>query len=235
VEPGEAGVIVATPLPPFRETTMLLRYNTEDVVRPLTGPLDCSMRRVPATTNLLGKARLSVKHDDGWTFVRDVLEALEGADDVPLPARYGFWAVPGGVAVEVVGRSTDARARSAIGEALESRGIPLREPSVVPDRSRTAAPAAAAVRAEGGVDGEGQPAAAPGRRAGSGGRGSVMWTSLLVVLALAAAAAVGGWVYARRVRISRPPIGVVTLTDALILVGVLVLMPYLYLSLPFQW
>jgi phenylacetate-coenzyme A ligase PaaK-like adenylate-forming protein len=57
VAEGEAGVIVATPLPPFRETTMLLRYNTEDVVRPIRGPLDCAMRRVPATTNLLGKAR----------------------------------------------------------------------------------------------------------------------------------------------------------------------------------
>jgi phenylacetate-coenzyme A ligase PaaK-like adenylate-forming protein len=128
---GEAGVIVATPLPPFRETTMLLRYNTEDVVRPMSGRLDCSLRRVPATTNLLGKARLSVRHDEGWTFVRDVLESLEAVPEVPLPARYGFWAVPGGVAVEVVGRSTGARARAAVGESLETRGIPLRHLDVV--------------------------------------------------------------------------------------------------------
>ncbi len=94
VEPGEPGVIVATPLPPFRETTVLLRYNTEDVVRPISGPLTCSLRRVPATTNLLGKARLSVRHEDGWTFVRDVLEGLESVEEVPLPARYGFWTVP---------------------------------------------------------------------------------------------------------------------------------------------
>lgn len=131
VPPGEAGVVVATPLPPFRETTVLLRYNTEDVVRPLSGPLDCSRGNVPATTNLLGKARLSVRHDNGWTFVRDVVEALEGVDEVPLPARYGFWEVPGGVAVEVVAGATGAAVRARIGDALEARGVPLRELHVV--------------------------------------------------------------------------------------------------------
>jgi hypothetical protein len=59
-----------------------------------------------------------------------------------------------------------------------------------------------------------------------------MQTSLPVVLAIAFAAALGGWAYFRRVRINRPPIGVVNLRDAVILIGVLVLMPYLYLSLP---
>jgi phenylacetate-CoA ligase len=133
--PGEPGVVVATPLPPFRETTVLLRYDTEDVVKTIEGPLDCSLRRVPATTNLLGKARLSVQHDDGWTFVRDVLDALESVEEVTLPARYGFRAVPGGVAVEVVARSTGARTRSAVGDALVAHGVPLRELSVVADRS----------------------------------------------------------------------------------------------------
>lgn len=140
VAEGEAGVIVATPLPPFRETTMLLRYNTEDVVRPISGPLDCAMRRVPATTNLLGKARLSVRHDDGWTFVRDILESLDAVPEVPLPARYGFRAVPGGVAVEVVGRSTGTRARAAIGDSLVAHGIPLRHLDVVAERDELAHP-----------------------------------------------------------------------------------------------
>ena len=31
--PGEVGTLVATPFPPFRETTILLRYDTQDVVR----------------------------------------------------------------------------------------------------------------------------------------------------------------------------------------------------------
>jgi phenylacetate-coenzyme A ligase PaaK-like adenylate-forming protein len=88
---GEPGTIVATPFAPYRETTMLLRYDTEDVVRPLAAPLTCSLRNLPAaTSDLLGKVRLSVRHGAGWTFPQDVLEALETVDAVPLPARCGF-------------------------------------------------------------------------------------------------------------------------------------------------
>jgi hypothetical protein len=57
---GEPGTIVATPLAPYRETTILMRYDTEDVVRPLAAPLTCSLRNLPAaTSDLLGKLRLS--------------------------------------------------------------------------------------------------------------------------------------------------------------------------------
>jgi len=59
-----------------------------------------------------------------------------------------------------------------------------------------------------------------------------MPASLFVVYAFALVTAVGGWMYFRRLRVSRPPIGVVNLRDAIILIAVLVLMPYLYLSLP---
>jgi phenylacetate-coenzyme A ligase PaaK-like adenylate-forming protein len=129
--PGEAGTLVVTPFPPYRETTILLRYDTQDVARPIEGALTCELRNLQATTNLLGKLRLAVRHEGGWTFPRDVLEALEGCEDVPLPARYGFWAVSGGVAVEVVARKSDPDFRSVIGERLEERGIPLRELRVV--------------------------------------------------------------------------------------------------------
>ena len=125
--PGEAGTLVVTPFPPFRETTLLLRYDTEDVARPLAGPLACSLRTLPATTTLLGKRRLAVRHDGGWTYPRDVLEALEAVEAVPLPARCGFRAVPGGVAVEVVAREDTPAARRAIAARLAARGVPLRE------------------------------------------------------------------------------------------------------------
>ncbi len=138
--PGEPGSVVATPFPPYRDTTILLRYNTEDVVRPLAGPPTCRMRGLPATSNLLGKQRLSVRHDDGWTLVRDVIEALEAVDAVPLPARYGFWRVPGGVAVEVVTRNQGAAARRAVAEALEQRGVPLRRLTLCADRSELERP-----------------------------------------------------------------------------------------------
>jgi hypothetical protein len=59
-----------------------------------------------------------------------------------------------------------------------------------------------------------------------------MQPSLFVVLGFAVLTAVGGWSYFRRFQVTRPPIGVVNLRDAVFLVAVLVLMPYLYLSLP---
>lgn len=125
--PGEAGTLVVTPFPPYRETTILLRYDTQDVARPVGGALTCELRNLQATTKLLGKLRLAVRHEGGWTFPRDVLEALEGCEEVPLPARYGFWAVPGGVAVEVVARGSGSGARRAIGAHLEEQGVPVRE------------------------------------------------------------------------------------------------------------
>jgi hypothetical protein len=132
---------VATPLPPYREVTILLRYDTQDVVRQVEGPLTCNLRNLPATSPLLGKLRLASRHEGGWTFAREVLEALEGADGVPLPARYGFWAVPGGVAVEAVApRGAGPRVRRAIETRLEERGVPLRELSLVAHRSELRRP-----------------------------------------------------------------------------------------------
>jgi phenylacetate-CoA ligase len=128
---GEAGTLVVTPFPPYRETTILLRYDTEDVVRPLEGPLTCELQNLQAITNLLGKLRFAVRHERGWTFPRDVLEALEGCEDVPLPARYGFWAVLEGVAVEVVARRTGPGIRRTIETHLEEHGVPVQELHVV--------------------------------------------------------------------------------------------------------
>ena len=84
---GEAGTLVVTLFPPYRETTLLLRYDTQDVVRVLPAELSCSLNPLPATSNLLGKRSLSVRHDQGWTFPREVAEALEAVEAVPLPAR----------------------------------------------------------------------------------------------------------------------------------------------------
>ncbi len=131
---GELGTIVATPFPPFRESTVLLRYDTEDVVRAVEGTLDCTLANLPAMSHVLGRKRLSVRHDDGWTFPREVLEALEDVDDVPTPARFGFWAVPGGVAVEVVVRSVSGQARRRVDDALERRRVPVRQLRLVEDR-----------------------------------------------------------------------------------------------------
>jgi phenylacetate-coenzyme A ligase PaaK-like adenylate-forming protein len=124
--PGDAGRIVATPFRPYRDASVMLRYDSEDLVRPLASPLSCSMRNLPATSDVLGKLRLSVRHEAGWTFPREVVEALEANGAVPLPARCGFWAVPGGVAVEVVARQDTPAVRRAIAQSLEEHGVPVR-------------------------------------------------------------------------------------------------------------
>lgn len=54
-----------------------------------------------------------------------MLEALEDVDDVPLPARCGFWAEGNGVVVEVVVPGATAAARGAIGASLERWGVPV--------------------------------------------------------------------------------------------------------------
>jgi phenylacetate-CoA ligase len=127
IPPGELGTLVATPFPPFRETTVLLRYDTRDAVRAPAEPLACSRAGAPATGPIEGKLDFAVHHASGWTTPRDVLEALEACDDVPLPARCGFWGVGDGVAVEVVARDDGPAARRAIGQHLEARGVPLGE------------------------------------------------------------------------------------------------------------
>jgi phenylacetate-CoA ligase len=131
---GEAGTIVATPFAPFRESTVLLRYDTEDVVEAIERPLTCELRNLPATSNVLGRKGLSARHDHGWTFPRQVLDALDAVEEVPAPARFGFWAVPGGVAVEVLVRNLTANVRARIDDALHGRGIPVCELRLVEDR-----------------------------------------------------------------------------------------------------
>ncbi|HZD73942.1 MAG TPA: AMP-binding protein [Actinomycetota bacterium] len=140
VRPGEPGVVVATPLPPFRQTTLVLRYDTGDVVPTFRGPLTCERAQVPATGLPLGKLRLCVRHDRGWTFTREVVEALEAVEAVPLPAHYGFRAVPGGIAVEVAVRSDTPGTRRRLGEQLEAGGVPLAELRLVEDPARLTAP-----------------------------------------------------------------------------------------------
>jgi hypothetical protein len=60
---------------------------------------------------------------------------LQVGDVVPLPARCGFWSVPGGVAVEVVARNNSATTRRAIEQSLEEHGVPLKELHIRENRS----------------------------------------------------------------------------------------------------
>ena len=134
--PGQTGTIVATPFAPYREASVVLRYDTEDVVQPIAGPLTCNLKHWPATTDLQGKLRLSVRGPDGWIYPRQIRESLESIEEVPLPARCGFWAVPGGVVVEILVRETNDVLHRRIGESLEERSVPVQELRLVKDPSQ---------------------------------------------------------------------------------------------------
>jgi phenylacetate-CoA ligase len=132
-EPGEPGTLVVTPFAPYRTTTVVLRYDTGDVVRVPAEPPTCELSMIPATGHILGKLALSIPRAGGWTFQRDVAEALEALEDVPLPARFGLRAADeGGVSVEIVARDDDGQTRRRIATAL-GRRIPLRALRVVAD------------------------------------------------------------------------------------------------------
>ncbi len=126
-KPGEFGAIVATPFPPYRETTLVLRFNTEDMVQALSTTPTCHLRHMPATGPLLGKQRYAVQHGQGWTFQRQVAEALEALEEIPLPARYGFWASEDGkgVEVEVLVPYVTTEMRRKIETSLEWQEVPL--------------------------------------------------------------------------------------------------------------
>lgn len=132
--PGELGTIVATPFPPYRETTILLRYDTGDLVRTLNEEPTCPLAWTPATTPLLGKRGFAVEHEHGWTTSRQVLEALEDVDAVPLPARCSFAALGDGVEVQVVCRRDTRAVRASIADSLEQHGVPVRRLRVHSDR-----------------------------------------------------------------------------------------------------
>lgn len=145
-DPGEAGTLIVTPFPPYRETTLLLRYDTGDVVRPLAGPLTCELNHLPATSRIEGKRSLGVEHDHGWTFQRPVQEALESLSVVPLPARYGVCRTPGGVGVDVVVRQSDRHTAAIIRQTLVDQGVPVTQVNPVPSLGQLRAPVP--VRAE---------------------------------------------------------------------------------------
>ena len=88
----------------------------------------CRLRHMPATGPLLGKQRYAVQHEQGWTFQRQIAEALEALEEVTLPARYGFWASDDGkgVEVEALVPCVTTEIRRKIEMSLEHWEVPLR-------------------------------------------------------------------------------------------------------------
>lgn len=141
-EPGTHATIIATPLPPIRETTVLLRYDTEDVVEALPAELDCELRHQPACSRVNGKLAGCARLDDGSLVTpRQVAEALEASRHVPLPARYRLRSCGDDVAVEAVVRDhTNAAARRDLVGRLLDAGVLLGELHLVDDPGELSRP-----------------------------------------------------------------------------------------------
>ena len=60
----------------------------------------------------------------------------------------------------------------------------------------------------------------------------MLTTSFYVIMAFTASAVLLGWVYFRNYQTARPSIGVLNLGDVAFMIGVIILIPYLYLALP---
>jgi phenylacetate-coenzyme A ligase PaaK-like adenylate-forming protein len=139
-QPGDVGSLVLTPFAPYREAVVLLRYDTQDLVRVLDQPCTCALRHLPATGHLLGKRRLSVRTAHGWVTPRPVLEAVEALDEIPLPARCSFWAEADGVAVAVAALQNTRELRQRLTESLLAHDVPLRDLHLVESPADLKAP-----------------------------------------------------------------------------------------------
>ena len=132
-QPGEAGSLVLTPFLPFRESAVLLRYDTGDLARALGEPCLCSLSHLPATGPLLGKQQFCIHTQHGWFGPRDILEVLEPNCAVPLPVRCGLWAMADGLGVAVTVRDFSATLREQLTGQLQSAGIPVKTVQLVTD------------------------------------------------------------------------------------------------------
>ena len=138
--PGEVGSLVLTPFLPFRESAVLLRYDTGGLARAPIESCTCSLSHLPATGPLLGKRQFCIRTESGWFGPRDILEVLEPNCSVPLPVRCGLWAVEDGLGVEVAVRETAASLRQKVIEQLQTAGIPVKIVQLVTDPVRLKQP-----------------------------------------------------------------------------------------------
>jgi phenylacetate-CoA ligase len=145
--PGEVGVLTFTPAYPYRETTLLLRLSSGDVVRRLpVGDLDCELAGLPATSRLLGKHAF-VRNLAGHLITpRDLLEMVEGDPAARLPGRWAAEDVPGGFDLHVLARPGHAGLADRLHQRAAALALPVRRIVVHDDLERM--PPATPVRAD---------------------------------------------------------------------------------------
>ncbi|PKV83254.1 phenylacetate--CoA ligase family protein [Streptomyces sp. TLI_146] len=139
--PGETGTLVVTPYTQYRDTTLLLRYDTGDLVRRLPGaePPTCSLHGMPATSRILGR------HSNGPAELtpRAVLDRLQAERRLPLPTRYAVSPGPDGPRLYVVADRPSAALLARVEERVDdlplSGVILLEDPDELPEPCRVRA------------------------------------------------------------------------------------------------
>ncbi|MGW5399161.1 phenylacetate--CoA ligase family protein [Streptomyces sp. NPDC003952] len=120
--PGEVGGLVVTPYAQYRDTTLLLRYETGDLVRRLPDAETpaCSLSAMPATSRILGRQSGGVRD----LTTRAVLDVLQAERAIPLPTRFAVVEDPGGpLLYAVAGRAATPALLARVEE--RSRHLPL--------------------------------------------------------------------------------------------------------------
>jgi acyl-CoA synthetase (AMP-forming)/AMP-acid ligase II len=130
--PGGVGTLVVTPFLPYRETTLLLRLATGDLVRRLEEQPTCELAGQPATSPLLGKADLSPGLGTLPLYQRDVLELLDAEADLPQPVRYGVEPAADGFELHVLGPPDDPALVARLEERAAAAALPISK--IVPHR-----------------------------------------------------------------------------------------------------
>ncbi len=122
--PGAVGVLVVTPYLAYRDTTVLLRYNTGDLVRRLPGadPPECELRGTPAMSRVLGR----IATDGTRLTARDVLEVLQAERELPMPTRYAISQSQAGPLLHVFAPGCPAPVLARLEERAADRGLPVR-------------------------------------------------------------------------------------------------------------
>lgn len=131
---GEPGVLTFTPVFPYRETTLLLRLFSGDVVRRLPDDsLDCEFAELPATSRVLGK-RAFVREIAGHLVTpRDVMEIIEDDVAARLPARWAIEDAGDEFDLHVFGHHDHDGLAERIHQRGLERGLPLRDVLVSTD------------------------------------------------------------------------------------------------------
>jgi phenylacetate-coenzyme A ligase PaaK-like adenylate-forming protein len=120
--PGQLATFVVTPYLSYREATVLLRYDTGDLVRTLTAPPDCEMRALPATSQVLGRSAAGA----AGAITRDILEVIQAEREVPLPTRYAVTEDAAGLLLHVVAPGRSARLLARLEQRAADRQLPVR-------------------------------------------------------------------------------------------------------------